>query len=207
MIGIPPDQLHQAIARGGMLAEKLTKAAGGGEGAQITKALLSRTTVSQRHLRLSIDLAEFAELLGQEAAASISMPASEAADEFKSAQLEIDMPMSIRRRGVETRIVIEGTESQRKPADRVLVDLIGRAHHLLRRLTDGSGATLAGLSAESGIHIADLSRLLPLAFLSPRITGAILSGRQPAELTGRRLLRADDLPLIWAHQSEALGFD
>jgi hypothetical protein len=150
-------------------------------------------------------LAGFAELLGQEAAANIGVADSEAAPDFECAQLDIDVPMSIRRRWVETRIVIEGTGSQSKPADRVLIGLIGRAHHLLRRLTDGSGATLAGLSAESGVHIADLSRLLPLAFLSPRITCAILSGRQPAELTGRHLLRAEDLPLLWAHQSQALG--
>jgi hypothetical protein len=177
MIGLASDQLTQAIASGKTLAERLTQTAGDREHGQMMKALLSRVTVDQRQLRLSVNMVGFAELLGQEAAFSISTPDSEAAD-LKSAHLEIDVPMSIRRRGVETRIVIEGTGSQ--PADRVLVDLIGRAHLLLRRLTDGSGATLAQLAAESGVHVAELSRLLPLAFLSPRITGAILSGQQPA---------------------------
>jgi hypothetical protein len=134
------------------------------------------------------------------------MPDSVAAPDFECAQLDIDVPISIRCAGSKTRIVIEGTGSQSKPADRVLTGLICRAHLLLRRLTDGSDATLAQLSAESGVDIADLSRLLPLAFLSPRIAGVILSRRQPAELTGRHLLRADDLPLLWAHQSQALGF-
>jgi hypothetical protein len=203
MIGLAPDQLTRAIASGKTLAEKLTQTAGDREHGQMMKALLSRVTVGQRQLRLNINMAGLAELLGLEAAANSTRPESATADS-KPAQLEIDVPMGIRRRGVETRIVIEGTGSQCKP-DSVLVDVIGRAHLLLRRLTDGSGVTLAQLAAESGVHVAELSRLLPLAFLSPRITGAILSGQQPAELTRHQLLQATDLPILWTHQTEALS--
>jgi hypothetical protein len=96
----------------------------------VIKTVLSRVTVNQRQIRLRIELAGFAKLLGHKAAAD-----PEAAADFKSAQLDIDVPMSIRRRGVETRI--EGAGLQSKTGDRVLVDLIGRAHLVLRRLTDG----------------------------------------------------------------------
>lgn len=118
-------------------------------------------------------------------------------------QFVIERPITMKRRGVEARIVIDGT-SQRKP-DPTLVDLIARAHLYLNRLTDGSVSSIANLAAELGVHRADISRILPLAFLSPAITEAILTGRQPADLTARTLSRAIDVPPSWADQATALG--
>lgn len=117
--------------------------------------------------------------------------------------LVIERPMTIKRRGVEARIVIDGA-SQRKP-DSSLVDLIARAHLYLNRLTDGSVSSIADLATELGVHRADISRILPLAFLSPDITEAILAGRQPADLTARTLSRLIDVPPGWAEQAIALG--
>ena len=71
-------------------------------------------------------------------------------------------------------------------------------------LTDGSGRTIADVANETGIHVADISRILPLVFLAPKITEAILRGRQPVELTARALMR-DDLPHLWADQLQQFG--
>ena len=51
------------------------------------------------------------------------------------------------------------------------------------------------------------ARVLHLAFLAPDIIEAIIDGRQPPELTADRLFRALPLPLDWAGQCLALGFD
>jgi hypothetical protein len=99
----------------------------------------------------------------------------------------------IRRRGSKHTSSIEGAGLKSKPVDRVLVDLIGGAHLLLRRLTDDSDATLAQLSTQSGIHIADCRWHFPRC----GITGEILPSRQPAELSACKLLRADDLSFLW----------
>ena len=53
---------------------------------------------------------------------------------------------------------------------------------------------------------ADISRVLPLAFLAPDIVEAILDGRQPPELTAARLKRMRNLPLDWQQQRRYLGF-
>jgi DNA invertase Pin-like site-specific DNA recombinase len=115
----------------------------------------------------------------------------------------IDRPMAIKRRGVESRMVINGL-SNRDP-DPSLVDLIARAHLYLKHLTDGSVSSIAELATQLSVHRADISRILPLAFLSPKITEAILTGRQPADLTARALSRLVDIPTAWTDQAKALG--
>ncbi|HEX3422285.1 MAG TPA: hypothetical protein VHS33_02630, partial [Sphingomicrobium sp.] len=51
-----------------------------------------------------------------------------------------------------------------------------------------------------------LWQLLRVSWLAPDITAAIIEGRQPATLTGRRLLRAPDVPLSWQDQRRYFGF-
>ncbi len=46
----------------------------------------------------------------------------------------------------------------------------------------------------------------PLGLLAPDIVEAILAGRQPIELTAKRLKRIRDLPVSWAEQRRVLGF-
>jgi hypothetical protein len=66
-------------------------------------------------------------------------------------------------------------------------------------LTDGTGRTIADVASSVGIHVADVGRILPLAFLDPKVTDAILRGRQPVGLTARTLMR-NELSIDWADQ-------
>ena len=115
----------------------------------------------------------------------------------------ISVPMTLRRRGAEARLVLEGHSLGRKPDDG-LVEAVAKAHVMLGMLTDGMGRTIADVANDAGVHVADASRILPLAFLAPKITEAILRGRQPVELTARTLMR-DDLPHLWADQLQQFG--
>ena len=65
------------------------------------------------------------------------------------------------------------------------------------------GAAEPAVSHYSKRH---LWQLLRLGWLAPDIVSAILDGRHPIGLTGRRLLRAHNLPLDWAEQRVFLGF-
>jgi hypothetical protein len=55
------------------------------------------------------------------------------------------------------------------------------------------------------LHPSEVSRTIQLAFLAPDIVEAILAGRQPVELTPRRLMRIGELPLEWHRQRRLLG--
>lgn len=52
-----------------------------------------------------------------------------------------------------------------------------------------------------------LGQLLRVSWLAPDIIAAIADGRQQPTLTGRRLLRAADVPLSWEEQRRYFGFN
>lgn len=54
----------------------------------------------------------------------------------------------------------------------------------------------AEIAERQGIDPGDVSRMLQLAFLAPKLVESILDGTQPANLTATRLKRIGDLPLL-----------
>ena len=85
--------------------------------------------------------------------------------------------------------------------------MIVRANSYLESLTSGAASSLADFAEQYGTDGSEVSRLLPLAFLSPRLVEAILSGNQPVELGARRLARMGKLPSAWNDQADLLGFN
>ena len=72
--------------------------------------------------------------------------------------------------------MLDTGRSQARTPDANLIELIVRARVLFARLTDGSQASMQDIASRLGIDRSDFSRLLPLAFLSPRIVEAIVAG-------------------------------
>jgi site-specific DNA recombinase len=62
------------------------------------------------------------------------------------------------------------------------------------------------IAKHDGLDPSDVGRILQLAFLAPDIVEAILAGRQPLDLTAKRLKRVGTLPLGWQDQRRLLGF-
>ncbi|MFN5085285.1 MAG: recombinase family protein, partial [Novosphingobium sp.] len=63
---------------------------------------------------------------------------------------------------------------------------------------------IAQLARREGRCRTQLTRLLRLSFLSPKIVEAIVDGTQPKGLT-RRLMLSCDLPIDWAEQERLFG--
>jgi DNA invertase Pin-like site-specific DNA recombinase len=114
----------------------------------------------------------------------------------------LDLPIMLRRRGNGMRIVINSPYVQPEP-DPSLVDLIARAHIYLDRLTGTSAMNTTSIADIFKVDRADVGRILPLAFLSPKMLDAILTGSQPASLTPRHLARTE-LPIGWIEQDIVL---
>jgi site-specific DNA recombinase len=129
----------------------------------------------------------------------------DASDEQRQPQLiTLLTPLEMKRRGQEARIVLASSATTNFKLDPVLADLVARAHLYLDLLIKQPGTAVAAVAEQHRIHPAEVGRILPLAFLAPSITEAILTGRQPADLTGRPLARLD-LPMSWQDQRQILS--
>lgn len=65
--------------------------------------------------------------------------------------------------------------------------------------------SLNQLGKREGRCRTQLTRLLRIGWLSPRVVEAIVAGTQPRSLTRRKLL-ATEIAMDWAEQERALGF-
>jgi site-specific DNA recombinase len=116
------------------------------------------------------------------------------------------IPMLMKRRGVEMRLVINGATPPSSAADPALVKAIARAHRWFEDLSSGRMTSTAEIAAREGIRARYVRRILPLAFLAPEIVEAIATGRQPIDLTAHRLTQFEAPPADWTVQRQFLGF-
>ena len=138
--------------------------------------------------------------------AAALMPANLDAADAPEAVLIRDVPLRIKRRGVEMRLVIGGRSASPTTPDPVLLKEIRRAHRCFEALVSGQVGSVAELATLEEISDRYVSSVLPLAFLAPDIVEAIAAGRQPSDLTAHWLIRAVDLPIAWSAQKQLLGF-
>jgi DNA invertase Pin-like site-specific DNA recombinase len=116
------------------------------------------------------------------------------------------VPMTIKRRGVEMRLVVDGPGPASRKGDPILLKAIAKARGWFDDLVTGRASSLAAIALREGITDRYVSHLLPLAFLAPDIVEAITVGRHPVGLTVETLVRRIDLPLGWDEQKALLGF-
>jgi hypothetical protein len=114
----------------------------------------------------------------------------------------VTIPFAMARRGIETKLVLSDGSSPNQRVDEALVHLIAKAHCYLKAITGGKSRS--DVAALYGVHPSEVSQALPLAFLDPKTTEAILTGHHPASLNAHRLLRNVDLPLSWSAQRQLL---
>ena len=113
-----------------------------------------------------------------------------------------DIPMQMKRRGVEMRLVISNMNVV--STDPTLIKTIAQAHAWMQEFLSGKVKNLSEIATRENIDKGTFSRMMNLAFLAPDIVEAIMSGHQPAELTVQRLVRQVELPIDWAEQRRIL---
>ena len=115
---------------------------------------------------------------------------------------QIQIPAALGRRGNELKLVLSADGAAPATPDPVMLKLIAHARAAQEAAMSGSHDPM--VSNYSKRHVWQLLRV---SWLAPDIIAAIAEGRQPATLTGRRLLRAADVPLSWDEQRRYFGFN
>ncbi|SLN61807.1 DNA-invertase hin [Roseovarius albus] len=115
-----------------------------------------------------------------------------------------DVPFKKRQNGRAKPIIIKPEDAPQ--ADRTLIALVADARRWARELLDGKASSIQQITERERLRSGSVSRILPLAWLAPDISTAILEGRQPANLSAKALRDLPELPLDWVMQREILGF-
>ena len=75
------------------------------------------------------------------------------------------------------------------------------------RLMQEGGLTLRAIASQEHVTPGYVSRLLRLSSLAPDIITAIVNGKNPPQLTAKKLMRlALEIPVEWNAQRKLLGF-
>jgi len=186
--GVDPNRLPSVLKSAHPWIERL---ASRNEGAAVLDEIIERVQLSRESLHLSLKLP-----LALTDPSDVAIPVN--------LLLSRLVPMQMKRRGVEMRIVLQG-HSTPNHVDLPLLKAVARARRWADDLVSGKARSVGELARQEGIDGRSLRRLLPLGFLAPRIIEAIAEGRQPVELTVEALTRRIDLPLLWSAQEQALG--
>ena len=117
----------------------------------------------------------------------------------------LSIPAHLKRTGKEMRIIVDDGSEPSTP-DTGLVRLLVRANAIREQLLADRSLTFEDIAKSEGVVPSYATRLFRLTILAPDIVSAFLSGKQPPELTARRLMDDTRLPLDWNEQRRCLGF-
>ncbi len=155
-----------------------------------------------------VELVERVELRDDDISATLKIPAPCSKAGVRThgmLNLSRFTPLTMKRRGVETRLIIAAGGDLPRPADPALLKAVSRARVWFEELASGRVRSLAEIARREGIAKHCVERLSHLAFVAPAIVEAICQGQQPADLSAETLLNRIDLPLDWPAQLKALG--
>lgn len=110
-------------------------------------------------------------------------------------QLVFQAPFILRKRGVETRLLLAGDAI---PRDATLLRNIAKGQAFLEMITSGQSARQ--IADKTGLSVRRVQQTVEFAFLSPDVVRQVVEGCQPASLTADWRLK-HEIPVSWAEQS------
>jgi len=112
------------------------------------------------------------------------------------------VPLKVKRRGVEMRLIINGGNEPRKP-DPALLKAFIRARGWFEELASGRVRSLVEIARREGLAKRYVTRLTKLAFVSPSVMDAIAEGKLSPETNLQMLMDGRVvLPLSWDGQEQ-----
>jgi site-specific DNA recombinase len=191
--GLRPQSLETMLNRAAVLATEMRHGSAERQW-QLLQSLLQQIVLNADRIRFEVKQSGLAKLL-VDTDLSIAHP---------EALFAFEIPAQVRRRGVEAKLIIAGSKDRATVPDGGLLTVIADAHRWIEELASGTAPSVRDLARRHGRDAGEISRTLPLVFLAPDLIEAIVVGRQPIELTPRRLKRST-VPPRWEEQRRLFG--
>ncbi|MCH8863369.1 MAG: recombinase family protein, partial [Proteobacteria bacterium] len=194
-----PAALNKLFKDAAELAQRITEGTSS-EKKAILQELVHRIDVGAEQVSVVVSADHLLRLVQDPDRASGDVPTDQ------SELITIHLPVSFRRSAQGEKLIIAAGDAPAFNPDPRLIKAIALGHKWFREMRNGSAASLRQLAEHHGVDRSDTGRILRLAFLAPDIVEAILQGRQPRDLTYKRLMRLSNIPVSWAEQRKFLGF-
>ena len=167
-------------------------------------ALLSRVDIKPDRVEINIPRSRLVSLL---AAQAIDLTTQDGQTDTGSNDiLTLTVMARLQRVGREMRMLVENTDDQ-TTADPGLLRIVARAHEIQERLMQNTDLTVHVIASQERVSANYVYRLLRLPTLAPDIITAIVNGKNPPQLTAKKLMRlTPQIPVDWAEQRKLLGF-
>jgi site-specific DNA recombinase len=161
---------------------------------ELTRSVVAQVMLSLEKIEVTIGVKQLAVALGS--------PVKSENDTGLTIVLSI--PAELRRSGQGKRLVIG--EPYMEIGDASLVEFLKEAFAARQALLADTSETLNEITARTTKSKGRLTALMRVSYLAPDIVSDILAGRQPPELSVKRLVRtSQNLPLDWGGQRAFLG--
>ena len=110
----------------------------------------------------------------------------------------------MKRRGVETRLVLPG-EVLPSRSDPALLRALTRGYQSFGELAAGTVSSTKQIASREGVSDSYVRHMVPLALLAPAIVESICTGRQSVCLWAERLKTLAGVPIEWETQQRLLA--
>jgi site-specific DNA recombinase len=185
-LDVAADDIAGFASRARQLAATLRR-----RGQAQARELVGKVRLRPKGIEVAVDGAALAAALG------VSL------EQKTTSALVLTAPVRLTRSGRAMRLIEGGQAAADPRSEPALVRLLGQAQLYWRTLRKGE-IDVTRLAEQEGVSPAYVTRVLRLAFLSPEVVKAILSGQQRAGLTATALVASDAVPPCWTAQAKAL---
>ena len=155
-----------------------------------------------------VDLIKQVQLTGAGLRVTVKLPIGLAASQLQGGvALSHFVPMRMRRRGVELRLILDArADEPRREVDQALLKAVSRARVWFEEVAAGRVSSLAEIARREGLKKRYVARLTKLAFIAPLIAEAIAAGRGPIGINLQMLMdQRVELDLRWSEQQRVFN--
>jgi DNA invertase Pin-like site-specific DNA recombinase len=202
--------MRQILSDRGALASTL-KACGfaAGELKQAIEAIDAKVNQQIETTEATSTLIERVELKRDSMQITLNLRALLPAERFPAGGANLRMTrlvlLQLKRRGVETRLVLPGETVAAPRTDPALLRALARGYQWFGELATGRAASTKQIAIREGVSESYVRHLVPLALLAPSIVESICAGRQGVCLSAERLKTQAGVPIEWDAQQRLLA--